>query len=312
MDFELRPLQAVDAERLAHLAAAEGWADNPRMFLDYLRWSPCGCYVAARDDEVIGGVTTIAFGAVGWVGNLLVDRAHRGRGVGSALLHEAADALERSGATTLYLESVPEAQRLYLRAGFAPRQEVLKMERRASGAIGTGSADAASEGAAGARPGDAGATLPAADVYAAIAATDREGWGVDRGAVLAGMYRDRHVLLARRGAGRGGARNPSRAACAGFIMLDLEPETASLGPWGVSRHVDRPDDDAAEALLTALMVAFPQRPMVVESPAASAGPRLLERWGFRAARTNLIMSRGPGGGDDFSLVLALAGAGDMG
>jgi GNAT superfamily N-acetyltransferase len=302
--FELRPLAVTDVAPLAHLAAGEGWASEPAMFRDYLRLHPGGCHAAVVDGVTIGGVTTIVFGTVGWVGNLLVSPEHRGCGVGSALLRRAAETLERRGVETVYLEAVPQAQRLYLRADFTPRQEVLKMERRpqAQGEAGpAGDPDTAAE-AVSVGP-DAG------DAYAGVAAVDRAGWGVDRGIVLGGMYRDRRALVAMRG--RAG---PSRRgdACAGFIMAAPARGAVCLGPWGVARHAGAPNVAAGEALLAALMADFAGQPVVCESPTAGAGPRLLERWGFLTVRTNLIMGRGPGAGEDFSLVYALASAGDMG
>ena len=317
MHFELRPLAVTDAARLACLAAGEGWANQPAMFRDYLRWNPGGCHVAVADGETIGGVTTIVFGAVGWVGNLLVAPEHRGCGVGSALLRHAVETLERCGVETVYLEAVPQAQRLYLRADFTPRQEVLKMERRpkAGDEAGPATATPGAPGAGG--PGAPGGPVAAGpdawDAYAGVAAVDRAGWGVDRGIVLGGMYRDRHVLVAMRG-----RPGPSRRheACAGFIMAAPARGAVCLGPWGVARHAGVPDVTAGEALLAAftavLTAGFAGQPVVCESPTAGAGPRLLERWGFLTVRANLIMGRGPGAGEDFSLVYALASAGDMG
>jgi GNAT superfamily N-acetyltransferase len=311
MRFELRPLAVADATRLARLAAGEGWVSEPAMFRDYLRLSPAGCHAAVVDGETIGGVTTIAFGSVGWVGNLLVAPEHRGRGVGSALLRRAVETLERRGVETVYLEAVPQAQRLYLRADFTPRQEVLKMERRPK--AGDEARPVADDPGAGVAAVAVAAGPDAWDAYAGVAAVDRAGWGVDRGIVLGAMYRDRHVLVAVRG--RAG---PSRRheACAGFIMATPARGAVCLGPWGVARHAGVPDVAAGEALLAAftavLTAGFAGQPVVCESPTAGAGPRLLERWGFLTVRTNLIMGRGPGAGEDFSLVYALASAGDMG
>lgn len=86
--------------------------------------------LAAREDErVLGMLSLVVFripsGVRAWIEDVLVDEAHRGRGIAQALL-EAAIAQARSlGAKTLDLTSRPEreaANRLYRRVGFEQRE----------------------------------------------------------------------------------------------------------------------------------------------------------------------------------------------
>jgi ribosomal protein S18 acetylase RimI-like enzyme len=85
--------------------------------------------VACEDDRILGMLSLVVFriptGVRAWIEDVVVDEAHRGRGIAQALL-EAAIALARSfGAKTLDLTSRPgreAANRLYRRVGFEQRE----------------------------------------------------------------------------------------------------------------------------------------------------------------------------------------------
>lgn len=60
-----------------------------------------------------------------WIEDVVVDEAHRGRGLGEALVRAAIDRARIRGAKAVDLTSRPArvaANRLYLRMGFQPRQ----------------------------------------------------------------------------------------------------------------------------------------------------------------------------------------------
>ena len=82
--------------------------------------------LVARDgDAVLGTLTLLLYrlptGIRGWIHDVVVDEAARGRGVGEALTREALSLAEASGARTVHLTSRPDreaANRLYERVGF--------------------------------------------------------------------------------------------------------------------------------------------------------------------------------------------------
>jgi len=85
--------------------------------------------VARMDGLVVGLLTLVVFriptGLRAWIEDVVVDEAHRGRGVGEALSRAALERAAEQGARTVELTSRPSRQaanRLYLRLGFHPRE----------------------------------------------------------------------------------------------------------------------------------------------------------------------------------------------
>ncbi|MFE9398175.1 GNAT family N-acetyltransferase [Streptomyces flavidovirens] len=64
-------------------------------------------------------------GRAGWIQSVVVDPAARGQGLGSEIVRYAVRRLKDQGADEVFLQTTPEANRLYRRAGFAPTGEDL-------------------------------------------------------------------------------------------------------------------------------------------------------------------------------------------
>lgn len=85
--------------------------------------------VAREGDEQLGTLTLVLYrvptGIRGWIHDVVVDETARGRGVGAALTAEAIRIAEAAGAISVELttrEDRAEANRLYRRLGFEPRE----------------------------------------------------------------------------------------------------------------------------------------------------------------------------------------------
>lgn len=92
--------------------------------------SPATHLLVARDDDgtALGSLTLVLFriptGLRGWIEDVVVDDAARGRGVGEALNRHAIEVAAQHGARSVDLTSRPSreaANRLYRRLGFEPR-----------------------------------------------------------------------------------------------------------------------------------------------------------------------------------------------
>lgn len=85
-------------------------------------------WLATDEGAVIGGVTMLIFdlaprpedasGLEGYIVNMYVDRAHRRRGVGKALLGHCLDAATEIGLRRLLLYATDDGRSLYTGAGF--------------------------------------------------------------------------------------------------------------------------------------------------------------------------------------------------
>jgi len=97
--------------------------------LQQLCAAPDTYFLVARDgDDVLGMLTLVLYrvptGFRGWIHDVVVDGAARGRGTGEALTREAQRLAQAAGAIALELTTRPEreaANRLYRRLGFEPR-----------------------------------------------------------------------------------------------------------------------------------------------------------------------------------------------
>jgi RimJ/RimL family protein N-acetyltransferase len=146
-DFVVRPARADDARAMAEVFAAvaaerDGIATEPPVDIAEhaarFASSVGGTVVAVADGQIVGMIHVTAsrhgFGEFG----MLVDRAWRGRGVGSALVQAAVDRARRQGLHKLCLEVFTHntaAIALYRKCGFAEEGRRVKQYRRASGEL---------------------------------------------------------------------------------------------------------------------------------------------------------------------------------
>jgi len=123
----IEPFRKEDVPRFLGLAAAENWVAEPWEFDFLLSTFPAGC-LAVRDETnvAIGFVTSLRHDASGWIGNLIVDRRHRGRGVGEALFLGALDSLRDAGVGTFWLTASNMGKALYEKHGFNSTDTIIR------------------------------------------------------------------------------------------------------------------------------------------------------------------------------------------
>jgi GNAT superfamily N-acetyltransferase len=186
VQHRLRDATPADLPAIAGLRHAVGW--------DALEWalraaieSPTGRFVVVEGEDGLPIATgsAMAYGPLGFVGNMVVAEAHRRRGLGSTVLAAVVDHLRAARCRRIELYATPDGRRLYARHGFAliepslfaqvPRTAVTSV--RASG-IGEAGPDALTE----------------------LAAYDAARFGGDRRELLGRMLADdaRPVRVARR------------------------------------------------------------------------------------------------------------------
>jgi len=184
-----------DTEPFLSLAAGEKWICDRWEFEFLLRAFPAGCLVARAGATPIAFVTAIGYGGSGWIGNLLVQSAFRGRGVGASLMELALDALAAAGAETVWLTASDAGRPIYERLGFRTVDTIRRW-------VGTGCACACHH--------------PLTPSLALLEAADAAGWGEVRGTLLQAT------------AGRGEVIGDDH----GFLVSQPCRDGLQVGPWG--------------------------------------------------------------------------------
>jgi len=199
--MEIRRLTPDDVPAVLRLAGAAGWNQTDADVRRLIDLAPEGCFAACAGGEVIGTVTTTAYGReLAWVGMMLVDPAHRRRGVGTALMEVALDHLRERGVATVKLDATPMGRPVYERLGFEPESVLERWQGELSGEV--------AEVASGA--------------WEEVAALDRAAFGADRGELMRRRIADAPApLLVARGPG---------GTVAGYALARLGARAGYIGP----------------------------------------------------------------------------------
>ncbi len=262
--LSLRLADERDLPAITALRTSVGWAAHDWALRAAIRPPARTVVVRDPDGRVVAVGSGTAYGALGFVGNMVVSAEYRRRGLGAALLGDVMAELEARGCTRLELYATPEGRSLYRRHGF----------------------ESADPSAMARLPREAGWTSPieldvaeaGPDDLAALAAYDAPRFGGDRGALLAPMLEDprRPLLVARR-----------HGAMVGYAWV--RPDGDRLGPFLGD------DPGVAEAIVHS---AFQRAPSTAELtlnlPTANrAGVAWLEGRGATVTPWDGRMGRGP-------------------
>lgn len=97
----------------------EGWVSETREdFEGFLSYDPDGCFVGEEDGGSIGIGVAVRYGEFGFIGEFVVVKEMRGRGVGRQLIQRAIEYLRGRGVENVLLDAAPAAIPLYERIGF--------------------------------------------------------------------------------------------------------------------------------------------------------------------------------------------------
>jgi ribosomal protein S18 acetylase RimI-like enzyme len=212
--MNIRPMIASDLGFAATLTADEGWlSETKEDFEGFHLYDPNGCLVAEENGERVGMCVATAYGASGFLGELIVRKDRRGRGIGTRLMQHALAHLSHRGVRSIYLDGVESAIPLYERLGF---RKVCRSLRFSGKVRGTGYS-----GIRAMTPAD----------LAVVAEMDRGAFGADRSFFLQRrLSLHPHLCLVLEAEGR----------VRGFIMGRERTDLVSVGPWVVQSHGARP------------------------------------------------------------------------
>ena len=258
------------------LAAAEGWVAEPWEFEFLLAEFSEGCFTARADGgETCGFVTSLRHDSSGWVGNLIVAPAYRGKGVGGALFRRAMAALAKAGAETIWLTASKAGMPLYQKQGFKRIDTVIRWSGSGRGRQAADDAVAAGEGE----------ELLLDDI-------DSQGWGDRRSSLLA-VIADRGRLLRQD---------------LGLVVVQSCGEDSQLGPFSA------PGYGTAATLLKDALCTIPYGTKVcLDAPASNrSAAQLFSRNKMSITGSNELMYAGVKPAYQPQYIYALATMGSCG
>jgi len=262
MPVTLRPLTGADIPAAMTFVRQVHWNQTPADWQRFLAATPDGCFAACIGADVIGTVATIVYDRhLAWIGMMLVDERHRGRGIGRQLFSRALEYLDRRGVTCAKLDATPEGRPMYEHHGFASEEII---ERWALTRSETSR--------------QVSLPPPATRSLDAALALDTTIFGADRSGLLRSIADDAPDLV---------LVESDEASIRGYAFGRRGTRADHLGPW-MAR-----DEATARKLLTTFL-ARSERPLVFVDAVCRnrRAARLLEGRGFTVARALTRMSRG--------------------
>lgn len=116
--FQVKQMSPEDIEFAVQITDTMNWNLTEQDFNFMMNLEPEGCFVLMHNSEKIGLTTTVSFGKVGWIGNLIVNESSRRKGAGSMLIKHAVNYLKSKSVKTIGLYSYKEKVNFYTRLGF--------------------------------------------------------------------------------------------------------------------------------------------------------------------------------------------------
>jgi predicted GNAT family N-acyltransferase len=122
----IKPLLPNDVGQAMELSGAEGWNQTKADWELLVQNHQNVCLAAVSDGKIVGTATAMNYsGDVAWIGMVLVNREHRGRGISKMLLSSLFEQLH--SCKSIKLDATPAGQPVYQKFGFKDEYLVHRM-----------------------------------------------------------------------------------------------------------------------------------------------------------------------------------------
>lgn len=259
-----RRMERTDIPAGLSLCRSAGWNQVARDWELFLTSDPEANRVCAGDDgAVVGTVTTIRYdNHFSWIGMVLVDPAHRRKGIGSRLLELAGEILRNEDC--IKLDATPAGREVYIKLGFEDEFELSRMSASSFNVQHLTTFPTVS-------------SLDAANLDS-VRAFDQETFGADRMALLSWMLEGSPQLAFK--VVTQGKLSGYCFGRSGYLYTHIGPVVAS-------------SPDVAMALVSAALKHCGQKPVVLDVPHHNESWRdWLKLIGFSEIRSFIRMFRG--------------------
>lgn len=124
----IRPMTAADIPSGMKLKEQNLWNTLPEDWRRQLDLEPEGCFAAEADGAAVGTACACIFDTVAWVNLVLVDKAHRGRGIGTSLMRTVLAWLDDRKVPSVRLDATPLGRPIYEKLGFTVAYELTRYQ----------------------------------------------------------------------------------------------------------------------------------------------------------------------------------------
>jgi len=112
------------------LSSQEDWGTPRSDLMRILHISPHGSFVASEASHRVGMITTVTFGKdLAWIGNIIVDRNHRGKHIGQGMVRYALDYLKGIHVKHIGLYCFRDNVEFYKKLGFVEDAQFFRLRR---------------------------------------------------------------------------------------------------------------------------------------------------------------------------------------
>ena len=91
--MSIRKMLEKDLPAILKMTSKEGWISDRVEFNTFIDINPSGCFVYSEKNKVIGLITTFCHTTSAWIGNFIISKKYRGKGIGSKLLAKSIEYL---------------------------------------------------------------------------------------------------------------------------------------------------------------------------------------------------------------------------
>ena len=117
--MQIREMTGSDVAFAVSCTRREGWqSETEDTFRSFLAFEPEGCFIAVKDGIPIGICVAVPYLMNGFIGELIIVEAERGRGYGKALFRHGLRFLQERGVRSMYLDGDLKAVPIYEKNGF--------------------------------------------------------------------------------------------------------------------------------------------------------------------------------------------------
>lgn len=276
---EIRYTTEEDLPAILQMALEEGWISDLIEFQIFIELNPFSCFVYVEDGKVVGSIMTFQHSQSAWIGNFVVSRERRGRGIGRELLTRAINCLEEKKKKQIFLNAACGAEGLYEKFGFKKVMPVSRWRGKAAKSVEKGM--------------NFRRNIP--DIFNFLK-VDTSLWKDERFSLITQLSLTRCICFHYK---------PS-----GFLMYGKAGRVVIVGPW----ELENGDEKTAEKLFTSgLSELEPQSEVLLDVPSVNKkAERILSKHNFEVVSSTLFMCRGKLPKINFDGIFSFATMGSMG